>query len=679
MSLDQGERVQKDVVLVAMPWTVVRAPSIQIGLLKAVLERRGISTAAFHFYADFFNLVATHVRGGRVSVSRFESFGEIFGEWAFSVPPFREPRPEDDALFRELMTADEGAGMVDMAFRVRALAPGFLDRCADEILAANPKIVGFSSTFQQTTPSLALSRLLKLRNPELKIVFGGANCEGPMGEALHRLFPWIDVVVRGEGEHVTPRLFRELIDGTPVSEQTGLCFRRGDERVVCADTVVDDRSPEEIKGPVKIARRTNELAPLSLVPMDSLPLPVYDDYFERIARGPLADADQIWLPYESARGCWWAITKVCTFCAANAQYLSFRSKQPQTVQRDVVELSERYGSRRVWFVDNIMEERYLRDLFPQMGETPVPMFVETRAHVSKEHLRLMRDAGVMMVQLGIESLSSPVLKLIDKGTNAIQNIRMIKWCAELGVKAFYNLIYGFPGEPAEEYERMADTMKSLAHLEPPNAPVRLRLDRFSPYHRDPERYGIDDIRPYDSRTFVYDVPADELANLEYFFAFRYRDGRKPEEYVAGFRDSWREWSAAWQGNFKRLSYHVQGDAMHVYDRRSNVENKLYELSPAAARIYAACDAGTTPRVAWDALTPEERAETSVESVRNLLDDLTARRLMFHEGEYYLSLAVLGDEQWRARQEWGSKLPVERIELAPSLAESAQYASGSASL
>jgi ribosomal peptide maturation radical SAM protein 1 len=677
MLLEQGEiahttgrlpAVQSDAVLVAMPWTVVRAPSIQIGLLKAVLERHDIGAAAFHFYVDFFNLVATQVRGGRVSVSRFESFGEVFGEWTFSVPPFRELRPAKDEQYRTIMTASEGAEHVEMAFRVRSLVPGFLARCADEILRAQPKVVGFSTTFQQTTPSLVLARLLKLRRPDLRIVFGGANCEGPMGEALHRLFPWIDVVVRGEGEHVAPRLFRELLDGSPISEQTGLCFRRGDARVVCADTVVDDRETAETvtNGPVKLARRTSEVAPMQLVPMDTLPLPVYDDYFERLAHGPLADADQIWLPYESARGCWWAITKVCTFCAANAQYLSFRSKQPQTVQRDVVELSRRYGSRRVWFVDNIMEERYLRELFPAMRETPVPMFVETRAHVSKEHLELMRDAGVMMVQLGIESFSSPILKLIDKGTSAIQNIRIIKWCAELGIKAFYNVIYGFPGEPPEEYERMADAIKSLTHLEPPNPPVRLRLDRFSPYHRDPDHYGIDDIVPFPSRGFVYDLPVDELRKIEYFFAFHYRDGRRPDDYMARFKDSWREWNEVWQSNFRRLSHHQQGDELRIYDRRSNIENRLYELSPAAGRVYAACDAGTTPRTAWESLTEDERAEHSVEAVTRLLDDLTERRLMFHEGEYYLALAVSGDEQWRALQEGGTNLPVERVDLDPVL-------------
>src|SRR5439155_15442618 len=62
---------------------------------------------------------------------------------------------------------------------------------------------------------------------------------------------------------------------------------------------------------------------------------------------------------------------------------------------------------------------------------------------------------------------------------------------ERGIQCFYNVIYGFPGEPPEEYERMADTVASLTHLQAPNTPVRLRLDRFSPYHYNPDNFGIE--------------------------------------------------------------------------------------------------------------------------------------------------------------------------------------------
>ena len=35
-----------------------------------------------------------------------------------------------------------------------------------------------------------------------------------------------------------------------------------------------------------------------------------------------------------------------------------------------------------------------------------------------------------------------------KGVTALQNLRLLKWCAEIGITPAWNLLYGFPGEPA---------------------------------------------------------------------------------------------------------------------------------------------------------------------------------------------------------------------------------------
>ena len=636
-----------EVVLVSMPWTVTRAPSIQLGILKALLDRAGLGAATVHAYVDFFDAVARRLGGRRLSVDTYDGFGEFFGEWVFSVPPFRQPGPDDDEAWRAVVADQRPREWIDAAFRVRALVPAFLTQLADEILARQPRVVGFSTTFQQNVPSLALSKLLKERDPGLRIVFGGANCEGEMGEAIHRLFPWVDVVVRGEAESIVPRLFRQLVSGVEPTPQPGLCLRIGDRAIVVPEQLVDDREdrPASLVRPARLAPRAaaNEPAPApSPTPMDEVPLPVYDDYFARAERTALAaHLDRHWLPYESARGCWWALKHICTFCAANAQFLSFRSKQPERVMSDVVALSRRHGTPHVWFVDNIMDERYLRELFPRMrrAEHGVSMFVETRAHVSREQLRAMRDAGVIMVQLGVESFSSPILALMDKGTTAIQNVRVLKWAAELGIQCFYNLIYGFPGEAPAEYDQMADRVLSLAHLEPPNLPVRLRLDRFSPYFRDPGRFGIEKVAPRPSRRFVYGVSDDELARLEYFFTFAYADGRDPDGYVGRFIESCARWKRDWPANANALTWHDAPEGAVIVDRRSTTTPARHLLGPLERKIYLRCDAGAASERVWQSLDDGERGKVTPAEVEALLVRWTAARLMFEEDGKYLSLAL----------------------------------------
>ncbi len=634
-----------DVTLVSMPWTNVLAPSIQIGILKAVLEAHEIRTQNFHFYVDFFDTISAALGGKKLSIGKFESFGHLFGEWAFSVPPFRTNSPENDAAFRALVTRGRvdifrevtatGSleAWLDVAFRVRSIVPKFLEKCATEILQRKPKVVGFSTAFSQNIPSLVLSKILKERCPELRIVFGGANCEGAMGEGLLRLFPWIDVVARGEGELTVPILFRELLDGQRVTRQAGLCIREGSEVEICGHGVNE---------PVKLTRFGGTVTK-SEVKMDDVPLPIYNDYFDRIAKTSLREAD-IWLPYEAARGCWWGAVSLCTFCAAVSENWSFRAKSPRHVLADLKELAQRHGKRSIWFVDNIMDERYFSEVFPSLKDDPIPMFVEMRAHTTKEALKNMRDAGVVMVQPGIESLSTTILGLMKKGTNAIQAVRTIKWCAEMGVSAFYNFIYGFPKEPEAEYQRMADTVLSLTHLQPPNAPYRLRLDRFGVYYRDPEASGITILGPSPFRQAIYGLPAEQLHLIEPSMVFSYNDGRNPDDYVKDLATNCALWRDQWHNNFRKLSWHYKGSGIQIYDTRSNTDDKVYELDEIETIAYLTCDAGATPAMVLESLPAEKRASYSVEQVRRLLVEMTDLRLMFADGARFLSLAVEGDDR-----------------------------------
>ncbi|MEY9362834.1 hypothetical protein ABH994_005555 [Bradyrhizobium yuanmingense] len=81
-----------------------------------------------------------------------------------------------------------------------------------------------------------------------------------------------------------------------------------------------------------------------------------------------------------------------------------------------------------------------------------------------------------------------------KGVTALHNIRLLKWCAEIGVDPQWNLLFGLPGEPPEEYERMADLIPSLVHLKPP-ALCPIQIQRFSPYYQRSADFGIEIVGP----------------------------------------------------------------------------------------------------------------------------------------------------------------------------------------
>jgi hypothetical protein len=186
------------VLLVSMPWEDLEYPSIQLGLLLAVLRRSGIHTETrslkFDFMEHCISATAERAAAERLGVSDYRTVVEwsrhvSLGDWIFTVPPFRPvDSARDDEYLAYLRAFPAPESVIAAAVRFRAVAASFLEGCADRILAQRPAVVGFTSAFNQSVASLALARMLKSRAPEITVIFGGANCQGSMGEALTRVY-----------------------------------------------------------------------------------------------------------------------------------------------------------------------------------------------------------------------------------------------------------------------------------------------------------------------------------------------------------------------------------------------------------------------------------------------------------------------------------------------------------
>src|SRR5207247_426359 len=120
---------------------------------------------------------------------------------------------------------------------------------------------------------------------------------------------------------------------------------------------------------------------------------------------------------------------------------------------------------------------------------------ETKVNLKKHQLKRLSEAGVRDLQPGIESLSTPILRLMKKGCTLLQNLQFLKWCREYGIRVSWNLLFGFPGEDPAEYAKMAQLIPSLRHLDPPDYCSRVRMDRFSPYFASPDEFEFKAIRP----------------------------------------------------------------------------------------------------------------------------------------------------------------------------------------
>ncbi len=624
MTPGSGSGSNADVLLISMPFGLAHRPSIGLSLLHAALARRGIASHVLYlnlrFAARVGGALYTKIGSGDHNIQRF------IGEWIFARQLFAD-LPSDSDYLRHLDQSEIGGPGVGIdgddrrkILEMRAAAEPFLDECVREVGRWKPRFVGLTSIMQQHVSSLALARRLKARFPEVFIAMGGANCEGIMGGETLRQFPWLDAVVSGEGDLIIHELVDRVLSGRPV---TGL------EGVFVAP---------ELDG--RFASQTFENAPRA-DDLDALPYPDYDDYFAQFEdlQPALDELERPDVYFETSRGCWWGARSHCTFCGLNGAGMAFRSK---SVDRALVELdflSEKYPDAVIYAVDNILDMSYFKDFIPALAERRqnLHLFYETKANLTKAQLGLMRAAGIRSIQPGVESFSNDVLKRMRKGVTALQNIQLLKWCREIGVNPYWNLIWGFPGESPASYRRMARRMPLLAHLTPPCGFGPIRLDRFSPNFDQAEDLGFRNVRPSPAYEYIYPLAAEARHNLAYYFAFDYQEPRDVEAYIQPVLDALVHWGKTHDAS--ALFSKDQDGALQIWDLRPATGDRRHTLTGLARSLYLESDRVRSREQLKRFASSEARGEISGHQIEDLLAPLVEDGLLLRDGPLFLSLAV----------------------------------------
>jgi len=635
-----SQHCQYDVVLVVLPWAPIDTPSIQLGLLKAILDREGISTQTAHLNVEFYKFLQAAAKTSKTLrglgvPNLFDRVREISAacSWIFAIPPvFENIKTIDDHLAQIMKDGieDKTKNMenIELVEQVRKLVPVFFEKCATEILESKPKVVGFSCTIARRTASLVLGKILKMKNPGLKIVFGGTYMDGVMGEAFIKTFPWVDAVVRGDGEQVVPPLFHQLCGNEPIKAQPGLCIRKGKQVEI---------HPE---------------APKSMTILKETPVPSYDEYFERTADTPLSIPGTIQVPVETSRGCWWFKNK-CKFCGRSEESIRYRIKPMEQVAHELRTLSQRHGVLDFIMVDPCAQSKFMVKLMSDMKKQGLDFraWCQTRVKFKKEQMRILGRSGVDTLFVGIESLSTPVLGLMRKGHTALEAVQVLKWGLEYGIVITWNMIYGFPGEKAQHYEQMADLMKSLFHLNPAFQLNPLALCRSAVYFDEAETYGIEL------------TPAKPRHTPLYYLAYQLGEAKSIEGLAGGLGGKYQridpemvehcqkilaQWRRDHPKNYGKLWYRRGAGFIKIFDYRSNVEHQVYTLDDLEAKIYLTCDRAASVKTVWERLTNDQKSPFSCHEIKEFLDELVMSRLACEENGRYLSLAVSEEGMMRAR-------------------------------
>ena len=599
------------VLLCCMPFGPADLPYLGLGSLKAGLAQAGIKCDVRYFSLDFARRVDE-----RFYISLAEDIWScmaLAGEWVFA-PALFGPQSVDPAHYLRWARGVAPVYFTEEVMRrileAQGQAEPFLEECLEGLDWGAYDVVGFSSSLQQHNASLALARLVKQRWPKVAIIFGGHNVQGVMGVELLRTFEFVDYACLGEGEMVLPELVRRLRAGRMVEDIPGLALRR-DGRVYGTDP---------------------RLA--AVLDLDSLPYPDYDDFFDQ--RRALFGRDD-WrgdLPMETSRGCWWGEQQQCVFCEADGHQIGYRSKSPQRALEEMEYLAGRHDPG-VLVVLDYTAPRDFGDLLPRLEKHSPRLkpFYELRASVPKGKLAQAKRAGIDEVQIGIESLSTPILQLMRKGITALTNIQALKWCRELGIMVHWNFLCGIPLEEPSEYRRMAGLMPALTHLAPPCGWGNVALYRFSPHFRRPARYGLTNVRPAAAYTHACPgVPEAALWDLARQFDFDYADGRDPATYTAATWRAVEVWREAAPTSI--LAYVDDGERLRLFDTRPVARERVRALTGLKRPLYLACDRQQSLK-----RLGRRFAGVEPDALQQALDRMVEERVMVAEDQRYLSLAV----------------------------------------
>ena len=622
------KKAELRVALVNMPFASSRRPSIQLGLLQAILANHAISATSIYFNLDL---------GAAIGWERYELLCHardiLLGDWLFARAAFAEEAP-DPHLFLDYYAEDLDAVCADLRCSIDDLVdlrevvfPDFIEECARRAVWAEMDVVGFSSIFEQNCAALALARQLKKRFPDIVIVFGGANFEDVMGLEYIRGLPWIDYAVIGEGDEVFPSLLKCLMSGEDPVGLPGVASRSAGHTV------------RFVGSGAQIAN------------LDTLPEPDYSDYFEaanRLKLPALVRGQVVSLPIETARGCWWGAKHHCTFCGLNGASMNFRSKSPARVLANIDELALRTTTYAFLSVDNILDHRYITNVFPQLARQckDYTFFFEVKANLTHEHLRTLSRGGVRILQPGIESLSTHVLQLMRKGTTGLQNVCFLKWARYYDIVATWNLLVGFPGERTEDYRQQLATMRLIPHLSPPGYVGRIRLDRFSPNFSRSDQMGFYGVRPISAYGHIYPRSLDNN-EIAYFFSYDAPNALPDEAYIEV-----KEMASAWQRAWERTSgppflvFQRSAGRLTITDGRYGPSPRISSFGQLAALVYEACSSrANSANTVLGLVREQSESDVSLAAIEQVLAQFSELGLMLEERGRYLGLAVPVNQNW----------------------------------
>jgi anaerobic magnesium-protoporphyrin IX monomethyl ester cyclase len=303
-----------------------------------------------------------------------------------------------------------------------------LDQTVNWVKKEDPDIIGFSVLLSTAKEAPKIAEGVKAENPNITVVFGSHHATFNAERILEK-YPFVDIVVRGEGEHTSLEVARCLEKQRELDKVEGVTFRKNGRIVSNPDRALNKN-------------------------MDALPFP------DRNLAGVQYDSaifgvkinSRKFTTILSSRGCPFN----CSFCGIRK--FTRGAWRPRSVENVMAELEylQSEGYEQFLFADDnfTLNAKRVSKLCRSIKKEgmDIEWFCDSRVdHISYDMFRDMVNAGCRCLFFGIESANQRILNYYRKGITPEQSEKAVRKARKAGVDIIVgSFIVGAPDETQRE-------------------------------------------------------------------------------------------------------------------------------------------------------------------------------------------------------------------------------------
>lgn len=423
-----------EVLLVTLPPWGVENPPLGLGYLDAYARNRGLKSKVIDFNISFYNAVDKDYR----MLWHVENKNYWSNEKTF--PALCE------------------------LFEIQ------IDHAVEEILAYDAKLIGFSVVDPKERITIEVIKRIKKASAGTKVILGGPACSTQEQRDFFadRIPGYVDYFVIGEGEETLYEIVQRERQGLDSKALAGVAYKNnGGWRCL-------ERQPVE--------------------PLDSIPFPTYEGFDSTQYNGGKSFL-VAW-----SRGC----LGKCSFCKNYRLSGGYRSRSPQHIFEELEFLSSRYGTQEVTVSDNLMngDLKQLHGICDLLIKSGLGIRwsgqIAPRRDMDYDLFFKMRRAGCYKIQIGLESGSDKVLRMMKKiytSETAQDNIKQAK---KAGIETEIFILVGFPGETDKDFSKTRNFIRNNApYINAIKSINTLHLIAGTEVYEEYRKFGLKDLPSHD--------------------------------------------------------------------------------------------------------------------------------------------------------------------------------------